>query len=463
MKLTFYGAAQEVTGSKHLLEVDGKKILLDCGMFQGHRKEAEDKNKNLPFDPKTIDIIILSHAHLDHCGSLPTMYAQGFRGKVLATPATRDVAELIMLDSAHIQHSDNKHIARIKKITEPEPPLYTAKEVKEVMKQFTVVSYNQEFFVSNKVQGLFRDAGHILGSAVVELTITTGLFKNFRLGFTGDLGRTNMPILKDPEYMSDLDALITESTYGDRLHESFTAAKRVLKKYVLEAVQRKAKIIVPSFSLGRTQELIYVLHQLTDAGEIPRFPIYVDSPLAINITEIFKKHPECYDQETWQEFGQSDNPFGFSNLEFTLTTEESIDLNKKQGPMMIISAAGMCEGGRIRHHLKNYVEDYNNMVMITGFMARNTLGRKIVEQHKQIKIFDRMYNLRAQVIVLNAFSAHADAVDLVNYASQAGSRLKNIFIVHGEASQSQALKDKLVELNSLYQVKVPAAGDSVII
>lgn len=461
MKLTFFGAAQEVTGSKHLLEVGGKRILLDCGMFQGHRREAEEKNKNLPFDPKTIDIVILSHAHLDHCGSLPTIYAQGFRGKIYTTSATRDVAELIMLDSAHIQESDNKHIARIKKFKDPEPPLYTAKEVKEVLKQFEVVPYNQEFAVSNKINGLFRDAGHILGSAVVELNIKTGLLKNLRLGFTGDLGRTGMPILNDPEFMPDLDAIICESTYGDRLHESFNEAKRVLKKYILEAVQREAKIIVPSFALGRTQELIYVMHELTDAGEIPRFPIYVDSPLAINITEIFKKHPECYDQETWQEFGDSDDPFGFRNLDFTLTTDESISLNKKKGPMMIISAAGMCEGGRIRHHLKNYVEDYNNMVMITGFMAKNTLGRKIVEQHKKIKIFDHMYNLRAQVIVLNAFSAHADAVDLVNYISQAGKNLKNIFIVHGEISQSHALRDKLIELNPSYQIKVPAAGESV--
>lgn len=449
-----------MTGSKHLLEVGGKKILLDCGMFQGHRREAEAKNKNLPVDPKTIDVVVLSHAHLDHCGSLPTMYNQGFRGKIISTPATRDVAELILLDSAYVQESDNKHIAGIKRI-EPEPPLYTAQEVTEVMKQFAVAPYHQEFSITNRVKGLFKDAGHILGSAVVELTIKTGLVKNLRLGFTGDLGRTRMPILRDPEGMHELDTIIIESTYGDRLHESFAEAKRVLKKYVLAAVQRNAKIVVPSFALGRTQELIYVLHELTDSGEIPRFPIYVDSPLAINITDIFKNHPECYDQETWQEFGRSDNPFGFRNLEFTLTTEESMFLNKKKGPMMIISAAGMCEGGRVRHHLKNCVEDYNNMVMITGFMAKNTLGRKIVEQHKQIKIFDNMYKLRAQVIVMNAFSAHADAVDLVSYISQAGTKLKNIFIVHGEASQSQALKDKLVELNPGYQVKVPEFGETV--
>ncbi len=454
MQIKFLGATREVTGSKHLLEINKKKVLLDCGMFQGRRREAEEKNRHLPFDAKEIDAVILSHAHLDHCGSLPTMYAQGFRGVVFATPATRDVAELIMMDSAHVQRSDNRHIAGIKQQTEPEPPIYTETEVEGVLGLFEQVPYHQEFKIFPELTGMFQDAGHILGSAVIELTIKTGAFKKIRLGFTGDLGRTKMPVLKDPQFMRDLDAIICESTYGDRLHDSFDQAKRVLKKYTLEAVKRNARIIVPSFALGRTQELVYILHQLIQEKQIPKFPIYVDSPLAMNVTDVFADHPECYDQETYEDFGKAD-PFGFKNLDYIQSTDESRSLNRKKGPLMIISAAGMCEGGRIRHHLKTSIENPNNMVMVTGFMARNTLGRKIVEQEKMIKIFDNMYHLRAQVVVMNAFSAHADAVDLVNYIEQVGDRLKNIFIVHGEENQSQALRDKLIEINPKYQVTVP--------
>lgn len=454
MKLTFYGAAREVTGSKHLLEAKGKKILLDCGMFQGHRKEAEQKNREFPYRPKDIDAVILSHAHLDHCGSLPTMWAQGFKGKVFCTPATRDVAELIMLDSAHVQVSDNIHIAQIKNQTEPEPPLYTEKEVYEVLKQFVTVPYHQEFELYKNIKAKFIDAGHILGSAQIELQIKE-LWREVKIGFTGDLGRSHMPILKDPEQMQDLDILITESTYGNRTHENFTEAKRILKKYILEAVRRNAKIIVPSFALGRTQELVYLLHELTDTGEIPRFPIYVDSPLAIDITEIFRKHPECFDKETFETFSKSDNPFGFRNLTYTYTTNDSIALNSKPGPLMIISAAGMCEGGRIRHHLKNNLENRNSMLLITGFMAKNTLGRKIVDQEPLIKIFDNFYSLRAQVIVMNALSAHADSVDLLNCVERVGERLQKVFIVHGEETQSEVFQGRLREKYKYLETFIP--------
>jgi metallo-beta-lactamase family protein len=454
MNIIFYGAAQEVTGSKHLLQIRGKNILLDCGMFQGHRQEAEDKNRHLPFKPSEIDAVVLSHAHLDHCGSLPTMYAQGFRGPIFATPATKDVAELIMLDSAHIQQSDNAHIAQVKNITEPDAPLYSDKEVYAVMKQFVSVPYHQDFSVTPHLIGYFKDAGHILGSAQVELTIKD-IFSSKRLGFTGDLGRSKMPILKDPEQMSNLDYLITESTYGNRLHESFAEAKRIIKKYVIDAVARQAKIIVPSFALGRTQELIYILHQLIDTGELPRFPIYVDSPLAINITDVFKAHPECFDKETFQTFSADDNPFGFRNLTYTRTTAESISLNNKKGPLMVISAAGMCEAGRIRHHLKNSLENRNDMILVTGFMAKNTLGRKIVDGDPMIKIFDNMYRLRAQVVVINALSAHADSADLVAYTSLVGDRLKKVFIVHGEEMQSSALQGRLQEKKIVKNVYIP--------
>jgi len=454
MNITFYGAAKEVTGSKHLLQFRGKNVLLDCGMFQGHRREAENKNRHFPFKATSIDAVILSHAHLDHCGSLPTLYLQGFRGPVFCTSATKEVAELIMLDSAHIQQSDNAHIAQVKNITEPDAPLYSQKEVYGVLKQFVTVPYHQDFSIAKHLVGYFKDAGHILGSAQIELTCKD-IFSTRRLGFTGDLGRNKMPILKDPEQMTDIDFFITESTYGNRLHENFDEAKRILKKYVIEAVARKAKMIVPSFALGRTQEMVYILHQLIDAGEIPRFPIYVDSPLAINITDVFKAHPECFDKETFETFSASDNPFGFRNLTYTRTTAESITLNNKKGPMMVISAAGMCEAGRIRHHLKSSVEDRNNMIIVTGFMAKNTLGRKIVDGEPALKIFDNMYRLRAQVVIINALSAHADAADLVDYTARLGDRLKKVFIVHGEETQSSALQGRLQEKNIVKEIYIP--------
>jgi len=454
MNITFYGAAKEVTGSKHLLQFRGKNVLLDCGMFQGHRREAENKNRHFPFKATSIDAVILSHAHLDHCGSLPTLYLQGFRGPVFCTSATKEVAELIMLDSAHIQQSDNAHIAQVKNITEPDAPLYSQKEVYGVLKQFVTVPYHQDFSIAKHLVGYFKDAGHILGSAQIELTCKD-IFSTRRLGFTGDLGRNKMPILKDPEQMTDIDFFITESTYGNRLHENFDEAKRILKKYVIEAVARKAKMIVPSFALGRTQEMVYILHQLIDAGEIPRFPIYVDSPLAINITDVFKAHPECFDKETFETFSASDNPFGFRNLTYTRTTAESIALNNKKGPMMVISAAGMCEAGRIRHHLKSSVEDRNNMIIVTGFMAKNTLGRKIVDGEPALKIFDNMYRLRAQVVIINALSAHADAADLVDYTARLGDRLKKVFIVHGEETQSSALQGRLQEKNIVKEIYIP--------
>jgi len=441
MKLTFLGATREVTGTKHLLEVGKQKILFDAGMFQGHRQEAEEKNRDLPFDPQGIDAVVLSHAHLDHCGSLPTMYKQGFRGKIFATSATRDVAELIMYDSAHIQEMDNRYIAKVKG-GESEEPLYTASDVEGVMNLFEIAEYHEPFAVTNKVTGVFRDAGHILGSSVVELTVKDG-WKTKRLGFSGDLGRSHMPILRNPEYLENLDALIIESTYGNRVHEDLTEAKRIIKKYVSEGVARQAKMVVPSFALGRTQELVYILHQLIDEGELPRFPIYVDSPLAINITDVFVKHPECYDKETLAMLNQSDDPFGFRNLTYVQDTEESKKLNRRKGPFLVIAAAGMCEAGRIRHHLANSVEDPNNMIIITGFMARNTLGRKIVEREKRIKIFDHQYALRAQIVVINALSAHADVVDLTDFIDKAGATLKRVFLVHGEETQSEALRERL--------------------
>ena len=457
MNITFYGAAGEVTGSKHLLEVGEKKVLLDCGMFQGKFSEAEKKNRFFGFDPTEIDAVVLSHAHLDHCGSLPLLYREGFRGKIFSTPATRDVAELIMLDSAKIQQQDRSFYAELEG-KEPLPPLYNEDDVKGVLQLFDEVPYHKTFSVVEGVSGYFRDAGHILGSAVVELSLIAG-GRDIKLGFTGDLGRKNTPIIRDPEYMVDLDILISESTYGGSKHESFAEARRVLKKYVKEAFARKAKIIVPSFALERTQELIYLLHEMIDNKEIPRFPIYVDSPLAVDITEVFRRHPDCFDQEIFATFGRNDDPFGFRNLEYIHSISESKALNKQKGPMMIIASAGMCEGGRVKHHLKHSIDDRNNMIFITGYMARGTLGREIVEQKKEVEIFGEKHKLRAQVIVLNSLSAHADQPALLDYAQNCGDNLQKIFLVHGEDNQAQALKEELLSLGRGFKVEIPQMGE----
>ncbi len=457
MKITFYGAAGEVTGSKHLLEVGSSKVLLDCGMFQGKFSEAEEKNRQFAFAPQEIDAVVLSHAHLDHCGSLPLLYKQGFRGKIFATPATRQVAELIMLDSAKIQQQDRSFYAELEG-REPLEPLYGEADVKNVLNLFVDIPYHQPFAVVAGLQGYFRDAGHILGSAVVELTLSEQE-KSLKLGFTGDLGRPNMPIIRDPEVMEGLDVLISESTYGGSVHEDLSEAKRILKKYVKEAFARRGKMIVPSFALERTQELVYLLHEMIDNKEIPRFPIYVDSPLAVDITEVFRRNAEYFDQETFATFGKNDDPFGFRNLKYIHSISQSKALNKKKGPMMIIASAGMCEGGRVKHHLRHSVDNRNNMIFIVGYMARGTLGREIVEQKPEVEIFGEKHKLRAQVIVLNSLSAHADSVDLVNYIGQVGDNLKRIFLVHGEGEQSQALKEKLLSQNRGYQVEIPQMGE----
>ncbi len=461
MKITFYGAAGEVTGSKHLLEIGNKRVLLDCGMFQGKFSEAERKNRFFGFEPSRIDAVVLSHGHLDHCGSLPLLYREGFRGKIFSTPATRDVAELIMLDSAKIQQQDRSFYAELEG-RDPLPPLYDENDVKGVLKLFVEVPYHHTFSVVEGVSGYFRDAGHILGSAVIELHLSEGK-KNIKLGFTGDLGRKNTPIIRDPEYMTDLDVLISESTYGGSVHESFSEARRVLRKYIKEAFARKGKMIIPSFALERTQEIVYLLHEMIDNKEIPRFPIYVDSPLAVDITEVFRRHSDCFDQETFATFGKSDDPFGFRNLKYIHSISQSKSLNKKKGPMMIISSAGMCEGGRVKHHLKHSVDNRNNMIFIVGYMARGTLGREIVEQKPEIEIFGEKHKLRAQVIVLNSLSAHADSPALVDYISKAGSNLAKVFLVHGEDEQSQALKEKLLSQNRGYQVEIPQMGEGFVI
>ncbi|MBU2260229.1 MBL fold metallo-hydrolase, partial [Patescibacteria group bacterium] len=380
MKIKFCGAAGEVTGSQHLIEVNGKKILLDCGMFQGRRKKADAKNRKFLFDPKKIDAVILSHAHIDHSGRLPLLAKGGFDGPVYSTFATRDLCNYMLLDGAYIQEKDAEYYNRKKrkKGEAPIEPLYTEEDAREILTRFVGVSYERCFVVTDGVVGCFYDAGHILGSAIVHLIIyDKKTKKHIKFGFTGDLGRKNIPILQDPVVMPESDVLITETTYGNRLHKSVLDIEDKFAEIVNEVAKRNGKIIIPAFSLERTQEIVYYLNVLWKNKRIPEIPIFVDSPLSGNVTEVFKSHPECFDEETYREFlDNNENPFGFGKLKYTHSVDESKALNNLKTPAIIISASGMCEYGRILHHLKNNIEDKRNAVLIVGYQAEHTLGRK---------------------------------------------------------------------------------------
>jgi metallo-beta-lactamase family protein len=469
MHITFHGGAGGVTGSKHLVEVAGKRILLDCGLFQGRRRLTRDLNSALPFDVKSIDAVVLTHGHLDHCGAIPLMVKLGYTGPIYTTAATRDVTEWILLDSAHIQVHDlaymRKHHIEGAEFAEP---LYTPEDVSQAMKQFQAVPYvSEKIYKSDWLEILpnikikFYDAGHILGSAVITLEAQEE-GKTVRLAYTGDLGRTNTPLLRDPEYIEEeVPVLLMESTYGNRLHRPIAQAAEHLAEVVKRVHARGGKIIVPSFALGRTQELVYMLHKLTDEGKIPRLPTYVDSPLASKLTEVFIKHPENYDTESWQEFGaKGELPLYYRNLTYVSSTEESKILNTQAGPFLVISASGMCEAGRILHHLKNGVEDPKNLILITGFQAEYTLGRRLVEGEKNIRIFGERYRVKAEVEVLNELSAHADAEGLQAYTEHTPG-LGHLYLVHGETKQAMGLKDHLQTLHPDWVIRVPQMGDSI--
>jgi len=462
LEITFLGAARTTTGSMHVISVNGKKILLDCGLYQGRRKEAYAKNKNLPLDPQEIDCLILSHAHIDHSGNIPRLVAQGFTGEIFSTAATRDLCRIMLADSAHIQERDAEYINKkhAKKGLPPVEPLYDKDDALKAIDLFVPVKYNSTFQVVDGVEGRFFDAGHILGSAITLLEIHEN-GREIRIGFTGDLGRDNMPILADPAQIHLLDVLITESTYGNRLHDDLLELHKKVADVVNRTYERGGKIIIPAFSVGRTQEIVYCLNQLWQDNKIPEIPVFVDSPLSTNATEVFRKHPECFDVETYKFLKEHDDPFGFAKLNYTRDVEESKKLNTYKGSCIVISASGMCEAGRILHHLKNNIEDPNNTVLIIGFMAENTLGRRLVERKESIKIFGDSYKLRAEVVVLNAFSAHADRDEILKYIGAINKdQLKKIFVVHGEEDQSLALAEGIKKIFSC-DIVVPELGQKI--
>lgn len=463
MKLTFHGAARTVTGSQHLLEINDHRLLLECGLFQGRRREFYERNSNFPFDPRKIDALILSHAHIDHSGNLPNLIKQGFRGPIYATHATSHLANIMLIDSGHIQESDVKYVNK-RRARRGEPtvdPLYTQEDAAYVAQFFECKDYNQPFDPIPGVQANLVEAGHILGSAAVVLDIEEK-GRQFRLWFSGDIGRRDLPLLRDPVLPVQADYMIMECTYGDRPHVDLDSAYEELRQVVTRTVQRGGKVIVPAFAVGRTQELVYCLHRMIDAGEIPRIPVFVDSPLAVNVTDIFRAHPEAFDAET-HEFMNNDvhhAALGFDLLTYTRSVEESKALNDRDDPMIIISASGMAETGRILHHLRNNIEDPRCTVLIVSWQAPYTLGRRLAEGEKKVKIFGDVFKRRADVATINGLSAHGGQTYLREYALNTQESVKEIFLVHGEDRPAKALQELLEEEN-LGRVHYPELHTSV--
>jgi metallo-beta-lactamase family protein len=452
MKAIFrsYGAAGEVTGSMHVIEIDGRKYLIDCGSFQGSRGKTNNRNSKFDISPDEINAAILTHGHLDHCGRLPLLVKQGYKGNIYATPATRDIANIIMMDSAHIQARDAEYLRKqaIKSGGKFDwTPPYTEQDAIAATNQFFGMSYNRPAYIDDGVKLEFFDAGHILGSAMAYITVKR-CGEELRILATGDLGRKGKPIIRNPE-IPDIapDYIILESTYGDRLHGSTEDAFNKLSTLAIRAVKNKGKIIIPAFAIERTQELVYYFHLMVDEGIIPEIPIYVDSPMATSATTIFQIHPECYSEEIKKAFIQHHkNPFGFNSLHFISNVEESKALNNRKGPLIIISADGMCESGRIQHHLIHNIQDPNTTILTVGYMAEDTLGRRIRNRESEVRIHGMLFKVRANVEEINAFSAHADYAESLDWLEALNlnkSRLKKIYLVHGEKKSQETFKKHL--------------------
>ncbi len=459
MKLTFYGAAQTVTGSKHLIEVNGKRILLECGLFQGRRSQTYEFNLNFDFDPASINAVILSHAHIDHSGNLPNLVKKGFRGPIYATKATHDLADIMLMDSGHIHEYDAEYLNKkqAKKGLPPVIPLYTTADAARTMEYFHEIAYSQPFQPVRGVTARFLEAGHILGSAAILLDIEEDHQKT-RLWFSGDIGRPDIPLLRDPLLPGgfDVDVLLMECTYGDRPHDDINQAFDELGAVVNRTIRRGGKVIIPAFSVGRTQTLVYYLNEAMSSGEIPTVPVFVDSPLAVSASDIYRRHPECFDQETWDFIAKYRHPaLDFDALTYTRSVEESKALHDRRDPMIIISASGMVEAGRILHHVKNNIDDERNTILIVSWQAPDTLGRRLADREREIRIFGESYYRRAQVETINGLSAHAGQGFLSEYARSVAGQAKQIILVHGEQEAANMLQEKLQAIRGIPPIHFP--------
>jgi metallo-beta-lactamase family protein len=466
MKIRFIGAAREVTGSKHLITTaHGKKILLDCGMFQGKGLETDSLNRNLGFEPSEIDHVILTHAHIDHSGLIPYIYKLGFRGSVLCTDATRDLCVFMLADSGHIQETDtiNFNKKRVRKGETPVEPLYTKDDAVACLKLFIGVAYDRKLTIDPYTRVKFTNTGHMLGSGVANVEIIEdGQTK--RIAYTGDIGRPSNRILRSPDAFPQADILIAESTYGDRLHSGRPEAEEELLQVITETcVKKGGKLIIPSFAVGRTQEIVYSMNNLFNSGKLPRVDIYVDSPLAMNVTNVFRLHPECFNGAILDVMDKDPDPFGFGSLFYIQSTEESKKLNYIKKPCVIISASGMMEAGRIKHHLANNITDPKNTVLIVGYCSPTTLGARIARGDKQVSIFGTPYEVRADIRKIEAFSGHGDYQEMIGFLNcQNKEQLKHTVIVHGEYETQKNYQGKL-EAEGFKNISIPASGDEIII
>ena len=466
MKIQFLGAAQEVTGSKHLITTtDGLKILLDCGMYQGKGLDTDDMNRNLGFDPKDIDYLILSHAHIDHSGLIPYIVKNGFNTSIISTHATRDLCAIMLADAGRIQEEDTRHFNK-KRESQGLPavePLFSIKDAEESMKHFISISYNFVFHINKSISVMFTDTGHILGSSAVNLSITEG-DKTTHICYTGDIGKQKNLILKSPQPFPQADYVITESTYGDRLHDIRENAERKLQETILNTcIRKKGKLIIPSFSVGRTQEIVYTLNLLFDKGWLPKVNVYVDSPLSINATNIMRMHPECFNDEMLEHMEKDPDPFGFNNLFYVRSREASKKLNDSNEPCIIISASGMMEAGRVKHHLANCISNRKNTILIVGYCAPTTLGARIKRGDKSVSIFGQRYEVHADIEVLEAYSAHGDYAEMIVYLScQDKSKIRKIFLVHGEKDVQEKYRNTLIE-NKFNNIEIPSLGEEVVL
>lgn len=460
--MKFLGAAREVTGSMHLVATRRGTILIDCGLFQGRREESRERNRHLPPEAVRADAVLLTHAHIDHSGSLPTLVKSGFDGNIYATPATRDLCVYMLRDSARIQQHDADYLNRkfgAQPDWRPIEPLYDEDDAIRALERFVAVPYHRPFPVLPGVTARFLDAGHILGSAQILLDVEED-GRHKRIAFSGDLGRPGMPILRDPELPpTPADYVLMESTYGGRVHGTIEEMHADLERVVKDTAARGGKVLIPAFAVGRTQEILYALHALEKTGRLPAIPVFIDSPLSVSVTEVFKLHPDCYDKETRAFLEEHGDVFGWNGVRMVSSREESMRLNSLRGPAIIISSSGMCEAGRILHHLKNHIEDERNTICIVGYQAQHTLGRRLVERRPRVKIFGVERDLRARVEVLSAFSAHADSRDLLRFARHFGTGTRRFLLVHGEPEQQEPL---LSELRSLgLNAAAPARGEAV--